>query len=47
VTVGLVKQLLEHHAEIKAKDENKWTPILLGLFLNYSFYLNKSFATLV
>jgi hypothetical protein len=35
---GLVKQLLEQDADIEAKDENEWTPLLLGIFLSYSFF---------
>jgi ankyrin repeat protein len=39
----VVKELLDRGANIEEKDNDGWTPLIIGIFLNNSIILNDSF----
>jgi hypothetical protein len=39
----VVKELLDKGANIEEKNNVGWTPLICGIFLNYSIILNDSF----
>ncbi len=41
--IEVVKELLKRGANIEEKDNDGYTPLILGIFLNYSIILNDSF----
>ncbi len=40
----VVKELLNHHADIEAKNKNKNTPLILGIFVDYNVTWNYYFV---
>jgi ankyrin repeat protein len=41
--IEVVKELLNRGANIEEKDNDGYTPLIWGIFLNYSIILNDSF----